>query len=112
MKRNPVLKRKPDDVCRRIFCEIEKLREHIRREYLSGIWPGSGTESNEQLHRFLNSSLLCGATSIGPELTIVVLSVLFYSYNFKRKARKHSCNTPIFPCRPIDSSITDFALAD
>ena len=56
------------------FREIEHLRKHIRKECLSDISVGCGTENNERLHRQQNRSLLCGVSNIGPELAIAVMT--------------------------------------
>ena len=66
-----------EDNMERTLTEIDHLRRHIRKGCLSDLNPGEGTESNESLHHVLNRSLLCGATTIGPELAIAVITLLF-----------------------------------
>ncbi|XP_031559544.1 uncharacterized protein LOC116295769 [Actinia tenebrosa] len=86
--------------------EIDKLKVHIRKGCLSGINPGEGTEGNEVLHHFINRCLLCGSTTIGPELAIAVLTILFYSLNSKKKERKHERNARTNIYMPIEGVIT------
>lgn len=81
--------------------EIERLRGHIRKGCLSGLEPGEGTEANESLHHTLNKTLLCGATTIGPELVIAILTLLFYGINCKIGGKKHSGNSKITPFMPL-----------
>jgi len=57
--------------------ELQNLRVHVKKGCLSGIHPGQGTECNERLHLTLNKSLLCGATTIGPETAIAVITLIF-----------------------------------
>ena len=57
--------------------EIDCLNAHIRKGCLSGLKPGEGTESNERLHKNLNKSLLFGATMVGPEIAIAIISLIF-----------------------------------
>ena len=54
---------------------IENVREHVRRGCLSGIPPSAGTTLNERLHRHLKCSMLCGASSVSPELAIPILAL-------------------------------------
>lgn len=63
--------------------KIERLRIHIKKGCLSGLLPGEGTEPNESLDHTLNKTLLCGATTIGPELVFAILTLLFYGINCK-----------------------------
>ena len=81
--------------------EIDHLRAHIRKDCLSDLEPGEGTESNERLHNTLNKSLLCGATTVGPELAIAIISLIFYAINCKRDGRKHEQNSKIVPLVPL-----------
>ena len=59
------------------FRELENLRIHVKKGCISRIEPGQGTECNERLHQTLNKSLLCGATKIGPEIAIAVITLIF-----------------------------------
>ena len=61
--------------------EIENLKKHVEKGCVSGVPPGGGTENNERLHRYLNRSLLLGATCLSVEVAKAVLTVLFYVYN-------------------------------
>ena len=88
------------DGMNRALLEIDHLRAHIRKGCLSDIKPGEGTESNERLHNTLNKSLLCGATTVGPELAIAIISLIFYAINCKRDGRKHAQNSKIVPLAP------------
>ena len=85
----------------KIMNEITKLRGHIEKGCLSGILPGHGTEHNEMLHSLLNRSLLRGAHTIGPELAIALLYLLFTYYNNKLHGEKHLCNSKITPMIPV-----------
>ena len=78
------------DRMNRALLEVDHLRGHIRKGCLSDIKPGEGTESNERLHNTLNKSLLCGATTVGPELAIAIISLIFYNIYCKRDGRKHT----------------------
>ena len=72
------------------FTEIANLRLHVQKGCcLSDIPPGCGTECNKGLHRLLNRSLISGATRILVELTIALLTILFYHHNKKISAEKH-----------------------
>ena len=84
----------------RALLEINHLKAHITKGCLSDIKPGEGTESNERLHNTLNKSLLCGATTVGPELAIAIISLIFYAINCKRDGRKHEQNSKIVPLAP------------
>ena len=64
------------DKMERTLTEIQHLHQHIKKGCLSDLNPGEGTESNESLHHVLNSSLLCGATTIGPELAIAIITLI------------------------------------
>ena len=81
--------------------EITKLKGHIEKGCLSGILSGHGTEHNEMLHSLLNRSLLRGAHTIGPELAIALLYLLFAYYNNKLHGEKHLCNSKITPMIPV-----------
>ncbi|PFX13533.1 hypothetical protein AWC38_SpisGene22377 [Stylophora pistillata] len=83
---------------------LQNIRRHIIKGCCSGIPPGGGTNLNERLHKSLKTSLLCGATTISPELAVAVLTVVFYAWNFKRDpdAKKHCSNARIFPVTPIE----------
>lgn len=89
------------DNMERTLTEIDHLRRHISKGCLSDLNPGEGTESNESLHHVLNRSLLCGATTIGPELAIAVITLLFYSINCKQRGTKHYRNSRIVPFIPL-----------
>jgi len=80
--------------------EIDRLTAHIRKGCLSGLKPGEGTESNERLHNTLNKSLLCGATTVGPEIAIAIISLIFYVINCKKCGKKHEQNARIVPFVP------------
>eukprot|EP00794_Sanderia_malayensis_P002581 gene2581-2980_t len=84
-----------------IYDEIRKLSHHINKGCLSGLRPGSGTESNERLHKMLNSSILSNISTIGPELLQALLVVIFFHYNATKKGLKHKCNTKVPLCRPV-----------
>ena len=64
-----------------LYHELENLKVHIEREYLSGLPPDEGTENNETLHRYLNRGFLRGASVISPEFADAILAVIFYAYN-------------------------------
>lgn len=83
------------------FREMENLRVHVRKGCLSGIEPDQGTECNERIHQTLNKSLLCGAPTIGPEIAIAVLSLIFYGLNCKKQGKKHEGNSRIIPLVPL-----------
>ena len=44
--------------------------------------------------------MLCGATTVGPELAIAIISLIFYTINCKRDGRKHAQNSKIVPLAP------------
>ena len=81
--------------------EIVKSRQHITNGCLSRIEQGAGTVGNETIHRSLNRSLLCGTSTVGPELAFAILMVLFHSLNTKRKGEKHFKNYRIVPDVPL-----------
>ena len=83
------------------FKELQNLRVHVKKGCLSGIHPGQGTECNERLHLTLNKSLLCGATTIGPEIAIAVITLIFYALNCKKEGKKHEGNSRIIPFVPL-----------
>ena len=85
------------------FKELQNLRVHVKKGCLSGIHPGQGTESNERLHQTLNKSLLCGATTIGPEIAIAVITLIFYALNCRKEGKKHEGNSRIIPFVPLPS---------
>ena len=84
----------------RALLKIDHLRAHIRKSCLSDLKPGEGTESNERLHNTLIKSLFCEATTVGPELAIAIISLIFYAINCKRDGRKHEQNSKIVPLAP------------
>lgn len=84
--------------------EIQRLRIHIKKGCLSGTLPGEGNEPNESQHHTLNKTLLCGATTIGPELVFAILTLLFYSINCKIDGKKHIGNSRIIPFIPLLAS--------
>ena len=86
------------------FTEICNLRLHVQKGCLSDIPPGCGTERNEGLHRLLNRSMISGATRISVELTIALLTILFYHHNKKISGEKHMCSTKIKPVAPDDAN--------
>ena len=53
------------------------------------------------LHSLLNRSLLRSAHTIGPELAIALLYLLFAYYNNKLHGEKHFCNSKITPMIPV-----------
>ena len=63
--------------------EIRSLERHIDSGCLSGILPGHGTEANERLHSLLNWSMLRGANTVGAELAVAILALVFAFYNNK-----------------------------
>ena len=73
----------------KLMNETTKLSGHIERGCLSGILPSHGTEHNEMLHSLLNRSLLQGALTVGAELAIALLSLIFVYYNNKLNGEKH-----------------------
>lgn len=81
--------------------ELQNLRIHILKGCISGLSPGQGTECNERLHHTLNESLLCGASTISPEIAIAVLSLLFYGLNCKKTGKKHQNNARVVPFMPL-----------
>ena len=85
------------------FKELENLRVHVEKGCLSGIHPGQGTECNERLHQTLNKSFLCGATTIGPEIAIAVITLMFYAFNCRKEGKKHERNSRIIPFVPLPS---------
>ena len=86
------------------FTEICNLRLHVQKGCLSDIPPGCGTERNEGLHRLLNRSMISGATRISVELTIALLTILFYHHNKKISGEKHMCSTKTKPVAPDDAN--------
>ena len=86
------------------FTEICNLRLHVQKGCLADIPPGCGTERNEGLHRLLNRSMISGATRISVELTIALLTILFYHHNKKISGEKHMCSTKIKPVAPDDAN--------
>ena len=74
---------------------IENVREHVRRGCLSGIPPSAGTTLNERLHRHLKRSMLCGASSVSPELAIPILALVLYVWTC-RESTKTSFNNASF----------------
>ena len=64
-----------------LYHKLENLKVHIERGCLSGLPPDGGTENNERLHRYLNSSFLRGTSVISLELAGAILVVIFYAYN-------------------------------
>ena len=73
----------------------ENVREHVRRGCLSGIPPSAGTTLNERLHRHLKRSMLCGASSVSPELAIPILALVLYVWTC-RESTKTSFNNASF----------------
>ena len=70
------------------FHQLECLRKHIQTACLSDMPPGCGTERNERLHRHINRSLLCGVSTIGPELALAVMSCALFAWNCKRQINR------------------------
>ena len=81
--------------------EIGNLRKQKNNGCLLDIKPEEGTEYNESLHHTLNNSLVSGVTTIGPELIVALLSLLFYGINSKRKGKNHVGNSSVIPFIPI-----------
>ena len=85
------------------FKELENLHVHVKKGFLSGIHPGQGTECTERLHQTLNKSFLCGEISIGPEIAIAVITLMFYAFNCRKEGKKHDWNSRIIPFVPLPS---------
>lgn len=82
---------------------IENLRVHVRKGCLSGIPPSAGTTLNERLHRHLKRSMLCGASSISPELAIPILALVLYVWTCRRRGlQKHISNKRVTPIIPFE----------
>ena len=75
----------------------------LKKGCISDIEPGQGTECNERLHETLNKSLLFGATKIGPEIAIAVITLIFYALNCRREGKKHEGSSRITPFVPLPS---------
>ena len=60
---------------------VNTLLTHIRRECLSGIQPGRGTNRNERLHRDVNNHMR--QSRYGVELAYALLTKFFYIHNGK-----------------------------
>ena len=58
-------------------------------------------EGNETLHRLLDRALLCGASILGPELAIAILTEILYTYNCRRRSEKRNWNAKVTPVIPI-----------
>ena len=84
--------------------KIKSLERHIDSGCLSGILPGHGTEANERLHSLLNRSMLRSANTIGAELAVAILALVFAFYNNKLNEPKHKCNSKIIPFKPLQYS--------
>ena len=66
--------------------------------------PGHSTSINERFHRKLNRCMVVGASRIGPQLIVAILSVLFYQHNKSLEGKKHICNSQVVPIEhPIES---------
>lgn len=79
------------------FRELENLRIHVKKGCISGIDSGQVTECNERLHQTLNKSLLCGATKIGPEIAIAVITLIFYALNCRREGKNTKETQEYYP---------------
>ena len=87
------------------MAEIEKLKKHIVKGCLSELPPGFGTEKNERLHRLLNRSMLTGATRIGVELAVAILTVLFHYHSSCTSPSTHKCNKKVGCALPIEADM-------
>ena len=76
-----------------LFCLFQK---HIKNGCLSGIYPGHGTSIDERLHRKLNSCCAAGVPTIGPQLLISILTVIFY-WHKSHEGKRHQCNSEVVP---------------
>ena len=82
---------------------IESLRHHVRKGCLSEIPPSAGTTLNERLHRHLKRSMLCGASSICPDLASPILALVLYVWSCRRRGlQKHVNNQRIVPIIPFE----------
>jgi len=54
------------------------------------------------LHRLLDRALLCGASILGPELAIAILTEISYTYNCRRRSEKRNWNAKVTPVIPIE----------
>ena len=82
---------------------IENLRHHVRKGCVSEIPPSAGTTLNERLHRHLKRSMLCGASSISPELALPILALVLYVWSCRRRGlQKHVNNQRIVPIIPFE----------
>ena len=88
-----------------MMAEIEKLKKHIAKGCLSELPPGFGTEKNERLHRLLNRSMLTGATRIGVELAVAILTVLFHYHSSCTSPSTHKCNKKVGCAVPIEANM-------
>ena len=81
---------------------IENLRHHVRKGCVSEIPPSAETTLNERLHRHFKRSLLCGASSISPELALPILALVLYVWSCRRRGlQKHVNNQTIVPVIPF-----------
>ena len=84
------------------YCQCENLR-HVRKSCISKIAPSAGTTLNERLHRRLKRSMLCGASSISPDLTLPILALVLYVWSCRRRGlKKHVNNQRIVPIIPFE----------
>ena len=82
---------------------IENVRNHIRLGCLTGIPSSVGTTLNERLHRHLKRSMLCGASSVSPELAIPILALVLYVWTCRRRGlQKHANNQRVIPIIPFE----------
>ncbi|XP_078346062.1 uncharacterized protein LOC144631498 isoform X2 [Oculina patagonica] len=87
---------------------IENVRQHVRKGCLSGIPPSVGTTLNERLHRHLKRSMLCGASSVSPELAIPILALVLYVWTCRRRGlQKHTSNQRVIPIIPFEFGDVD-----
>ena len=62
-----------------------------------------GTTLNERLHRHLKRSMLCGASSVSPELAIPILALVLYVWTCRRRGlQKHANNQRVIPIIPFE----------
>ena len=82
---------------------IENLRHHVRKGCISEIPPSAGTTLHERLHRHLKRSMLCGASSISPELALPILALVLYVWSCRRRGLlKHVNNQTVVPIIPFE----------
>ena len=77
---------------------IENLRHHVRKGCISEIPPSAETTLHERFHRHLKRSMLCGASSICPDLALPILALVLYVWSCRRRGlQKHVNNQTVVP---------------